>query len=103
MQAAALSGKAMAEWIAASRGRQPHDLADLAMGLATPLKPVAGEEIGQFPSSQGSAVPQQPQRAVQQQPRQQPEAARTSEPARGRSRDDTAAPRLLSRPVRRSS
>ena len=109
MQAAALSGKAMAEWIAASRGRQPHDLADLALGLSTPLKPVAGEEIGQFPSSQDGGVPQQqqpqqqPQRQGEQRQRQQREAARTGRPVRERGKGAATAPQLLSRPVRRNS
>ncbi|EFN58722.1 hypothetical protein CHLNCDRAFT_16675, partial [Chlorella variabilis] len=49
VQAAALSGLALAQRIAAARGRRPDDMADLAQGLTTPLKAVAGEEIGQFP------------------------------------------------------
>ncbi len=123
MQAAALSGKAMAEWIAASRGRLPSDVSDLAIGLTTPLKPAAGEEIGQFPASQSggesaAAAPQherkqpsrqqQQQRAglEQQQQRQQPAAAGAGVAAKQRSKEaagsDAAAPELLSRPVRRS-
>lgn len=129
MQAAALSGKAMAEWIAASRGRQPSDVADLALGLTTPLKPAAGEDIGQFPgsggSSQGAAAPQRQERRQpsmpqqqregrqqgdkqQQQQRQQPQRQPLSRPApagaaaKQRS-TEAAAPQVLSRPVRRGA
>lgn len=55
MQAAALSGLALAQRIAAARGRRPDDMADLAQGLTTPLKAVAGEEIGQFPAAGGGS------------------------------------------------
>lgn len=125
MQAAALSGKAMAEWIAASRGRKPTDVADLSLGLTTPLKPAVGEEIGQFPASSsssqgGSAMQQQgqqPRRRRQQQQQQQPgsteqqrqqqrqpvAAARVGAADKQRSTDAATAPQLLSRPVRRSS
>lgn len=57
MQAAALSGSALAEQIAAASGRQLDDLANLEVGLAAPLKPVAGEEIGQFPAAHAGGQP----------------------------------------------
>lgn len=66
MQAAALSGAAMAERIDASRGRAPTDIADLALGLTTQLKPLLGEDIGQFPGTQPPAAAGAP-RAGQQQ------------------------------------
>ncbi|PRW18398.1 hypothetical protein C2E21_9262 [Chlorella sorokiniana] len=124
MQAAALSGKAMAEWIAASRGRRPTDVADLALGLSTPLKPAAGEAIGQFPAGDGSArgaaaaprqQQQQPSRQQQQQrpstqqrqQQRQPAAAGAGVAAKQRGKEpagtSAAAPQLLSRPVRPGS
>ena len=116
MQAAALSGKAMAEWIAASRGRRPADVADLPLGLTTPLKPAAGEEIGQFPASGSSSQGgypmqqqvQQPRRQQQQQQQQQQQpqpvvAARVGAADKQRSTDAATSPQLLSRPVRRAS
>jgi predicted NAD/FAD-dependent oxidoreductase len=51
MQAAALSGAALAEKIAVAGGRRPDALANLEMGLAAPLQTVAGEDIGQFPAT----------------------------------------------------
>ena len=77
MQAAALSGAAMAERIRAQAAGAPP--AEVAIGLDRQLKPVQGEGIGQFPAQKGVSLPaatqqqkqQQPQRRAQQAPRAQ--------------------------------
>ena len=57
MQAAALSGMALAEYIDELRGRAGGaDVADLAIGLETPFKPSEGEDIGSFPAPEVKAM-----------------------------------------------
>lgn len=50
MQSAALSGAAMAERIAATRGMDMISAAGLNIGLSDKLMPVQGQDIGVFPS-----------------------------------------------------
>ncbi|KAL4853472.1 Renalase [Chlorella vulgaris] len=54
MQAAALSGVAMAQRIVAASGQQGDALRGLALGLDVPLRAVQGEQIGQFPGKQAA-------------------------------------------------
>lgn len=49
MQAAALSGRALAERICAMRGLDAEQVGGLAEGLADPLTACDGEQMGQFP------------------------------------------------------
>lgn len=49
MQSAYLSGLALADQIAALRGKDAAAAADLAMGLRTPFEPLTDSEIGEFP------------------------------------------------------
>lgn len=116
MQAAALSGRAMAERIDASRGRGPTDIADLAQGLTTPLKAVQGQEIGQFPAAGGvgTAVSQPPQQQERGQAQEQPErrpAKQVQQQQRRQAQQAAVAaaappaglPQVLARPVRPSA
>ncbi|KAL4432882.1 hypothetical protein ABPG77_008208 [Micractinium sp. CCAP 211/92] len=89
MQAAALSGAAMAERIDASRGRRPTDLADLAIGLTTPLKAAGGEEIGQFPGGQ-PPTPPAAQAAAPQRRQQAPKQRRGQQLEKGAQQTDSA-------------
>lgn len=101
----------MAERIDASRGLRPTDLADLAIGLTTPLKAAGGEEIGQFPGGQQppppaaqAAAPQRRQQAPKQRRGQQvpkPEQQGSNRQQQQRRPNGDAAPVLLERPVRR--
>ncbi|PSC72920.1 hypothetical protein C2E20_4073 [Micractinium conductrix] len=113
MQAAALSGAALAHQIAASCGRQPTDLAGLALGLDTPFKQAGGEEIGCFPGQQQHAPPPQQQRQQggqqreqqgarqQRQRRQQQASDRPAGWRRGAAAETETPPALLARPRRR--
>ena len=49
VQAAALSGLALARRIAAMRGQHPRDAEKLSQGLTERFSPVGGADIGQFP------------------------------------------------------
>eukprot|EP00887_Chlorella_sp_A99_P001479 scaffold8.g1479.t1 len=66
LQAAAVSGRALAQQIGLMRGRRPAEAAELAVGLEAEFKPLAGEEMGQFPGSapgsRGAVQAQQAQR-----------------------------------------
>jgi hypothetical protein len=83
VQAAALSGRALAERISAMRGLAPAEAAHLAAGLTEPLGPVGGAAFGQFPGAElGDSVVQQKEqqggraRAQGQRARRQPVQAR---------------------------
>lgn len=57
LQAAALSGIALAQQIACMRGKDAAQAAGLALGLADRLEPVGGTAIGQFPAQPSEAKP----------------------------------------------
>jgi predicted NAD/FAD-dependent oxidoreductase len=56
VQAAALSGQALARSICSMRGRGPEEADALSEGLAAPFKPAGGESIGQFPRRPAAAA-----------------------------------------------
>jgi hypothetical protein len=111
MQAAALSGRAMAQRIDAIRGRGPNDIADLAQGLTTPFKAVQGQEIGQFPAAggTGTAVSQPPPAHEREQAQWRP--AKQQQQRRRRQAQQAVAgeahpaglSQILARPVRPSA
>jgi hypothetical protein len=57
MQAAVVSGLALAQRIAAARDTPVQQQASLAMGLQEEFRPVQGAAIGQFPAAAGAKVP----------------------------------------------
>lgn len=55
MEAAVLSGMALADQISLLAGQPPKAVAGLAVGLHTPFQRIQGEEMGQFPEASAAA------------------------------------------------